>query len=59
MSASVVVAASATVPPEGRALDANGIVGNAELSTALKSALDALALAAAGARPSVGVGDHP
>jgi hypothetical protein len=38
------------VPLDGRALDENGIVGDAELSTALTSAIDALAVAARDAR---------
>lgn len=44
MSARVIVAASVTVPLDGKALDADGIVRDAELSTALRSALEALAL---------------
>jgi chromate reductase, NAD(P)H dehydrogenase (quinone) len=47
MSARVVVAASITVPLEGRTLDAKGIVGDATLSAALRSAIDALVLACA------------
>ena len=46
MSAHVIVEASITVPLDGRRLDANGIVGDAELSTALRSAIEALAGAA-------------
>ena len=46
MSAHVVVEASVTVSLDGRMLDANGIVGDAELSTALTSAIEALSLAA-------------
>jgi NAD(P)H-dependent FMN reductase len=43
MSARVIAAASITIPLDGRALDANGIVRDAELSRALRSALDILA----------------
>jgi chromate reductase len=43
MSAIVIVEASITVPLDGTRLDANGIVRDAELSTALRSALEALA----------------
>ena len=46
MSARVIVDASITIPLDGRGLDANGIVGDAELSTALRSAIEALAFAA-------------
>jgi len=46
MSARVIVDASITIPLDGRGLDANGIVGDAEVSTALKSAIEALAVAA-------------
>jgi chromate reductase len=46
MSAHVIVDASITVPLDGRRLDANGIVEDAELSTALRSAIEALAGAA-------------
>jgi chromate reductase len=46
MSARVIVDASNTIPLDGRGLDASGIVGDAELSTALKSAIEALAFAA-------------
>jgi chromate reductase, NAD(P)H dehydrogenase (quinone) len=46
MSAHVIVEASITVPLDGRRLDANGIVEDAELSTALRSAIEALAGAA-------------
>jgi NAD(P)H-dependent FMN reductase len=42
MSAHVIVAASITVPLDGRALDAEGTVKDAELSAALRSGLDAL-----------------
>jgi NAD(P)H-dependent FMN reductase len=45
MSARVIVAASITVPLDGRNLDSNGIVGDATLSAALISAIDALVLA--------------
>ena len=50
MSAHVIREASITVPLDGRALDENGIVGDAELSTALRSAIDALVVAARDAR---------
>ena len=46
MSARVIVDPSITIPLDGRGLDANGIVGDAELSTALRSAIEALAFAA-------------
>jgi chromate reductase, NAD(P)H dehydrogenase (quinone) len=46
MSAHVIVEASITVPLDGRRFDANGIVEDAELSTALRSAVEALAGAA-------------
>jgi hypothetical protein len=46
MSAQVIVKASITIPLDGRRLDANGIVHDAELSTALRSAIEALAGAA-------------
>jgi len=46
MSARVIVDASITIPLDGRGLDANGIVGDAELSTALRSAIEALVFAA-------------
>ena len=46
MSARVIRDASITVPLDGKALDANGIVGDIELSTALRSANEALAFAA-------------
>jgi chromate reductase, NAD(P)H dehydrogenase (quinone) len=46
MSAHVVPAASITLPLQGRSLDANAIVEDAELSTALRSAIAALAAAA-------------
>jgi NAD(P)H-dependent FMN reductase len=46
MSAHVILEASITVPLDGRALDSNGIVGDDQLSTALRSAIDALARAA-------------
>ena len=45
MSARVIIAASVTIPLDGRALDADGIVRDAELSTTLRSALAALASA--------------
>lgn len=44
MSARVIAAASITVPLDGTALDANGITRDAELSAALRCALDTLAL---------------
>jgi chromate reductase, NAD(P)H dehydrogenase (quinone) len=46
MSAHVIVEASITVPLDGRRFDANGIVEDAELSTALRSAIEELAGAA-------------
>jgi chromate reductase len=46
MSAHVIVEASITVPLDGRRLDANGIVEDTELSSALRSAIEALAGAA-------------
>ena len=46
MSAHVIVEASITVPLDGRRLDANGIVEDIELSSALRSAIEALAGAA-------------
>ena len=46
MSAQVIRDASITVPLNGRALDADGIVRDVELSTALRSAINALAVAA-------------
>lgn len=52
MSARVIVTASITVPLDGRASDANLIVADAELSMALRSALDALARAAHETPPS-------
>jgi chromate reductase len=45
MSAQVILEAWITVPFDGGGLDANGIVGHAELSTVLRSAIEALALA--------------
>ncbi len=45
MSARVIVAASITIPLDGKALDAERIIRDAELSTALGSALEALARA--------------
>jgi hypothetical protein len=41
----VIVAASITIPLDGRALDVDGIVRDPELSTALRSALEALVAA--------------
>ena len=46
MSAQVIHDASITVPLGGRALDATGIVRDVELSTALRAAINALAVAA-------------
>jgi chromate reductase, NAD(P)H dehydrogenase (quinone) len=46
MSARVIVDASITIPLDGKGLDANGIARDAELSSALKSAIDRLAIAA-------------
>jgi NAD(P)H-dependent FMN reductase len=45
MSARVIVAASIAVPLDGTALDADGIVRDAELSAVLRSSLEALVLA--------------
>ena len=42
----VIAEASVTISLDGRSLDAMGIVGDAELSAALKSAIDELADAA-------------
>jgi len=50
MSARVVPEASITVSLVGRKLDANGIAANRELSTALRSAMVSLSLAARGSR---------
>jgi chromate reductase, NAD(P)H dehydrogenase (quinone) len=50
MSAHVIVEASITVPLDGKRLDANGIVEDAELSRLLTSAIEALAVAARDAR---------
>ena len=56
MSARVIVTASITVPLEGKALDADGIVRDAELSAALRSSLEALALSSSqGRRPESSV----
>jgi chromate reductase, NAD(P)H dehydrogenase (quinone) len=46
MSANVIAAASITVSLQGRTWDANGIVRDAELAAALRSAIEALVLAA-------------
>jgi NAD(P)H-dependent FMN reductase len=46
MSARVILDASITVSLGGRTIDANGFVANAELSTALRFAIGALAAAA-------------
>jgi hypothetical protein len=45
MSARVILDASITISLGGRSLDATGIVGDAELSIALQSAIEALAAA--------------
>jgi chromate reductase, NAD(P)H dehydrogenase (quinone) len=45
MSAQIVVAASITVSLDGRALDSNGIVGDGDLSAALRASIHALASA--------------
>jgi hypothetical protein len=50
MSALVIRDASITVSLEGRTLDADGIVGDAQRSRALRSAIEALAGAARDAR---------
>jgi chromate reductase, NAD(P)H dehydrogenase (quinone) len=50
MSARVVPEASITIALDGRGLDASGIVGDAELSTALRSAIEALAGVVRGTR---------
>lgn len=54
MSARVIAAASITVRLDGRSLDSNGIVGDATLSAALRSAIDALVSGVHEARPSSG-----
>ena len=54
MSARVIVPASITVPLDGRTLDSKGIVGDDALAAAVRSAIDALVLAAPEARPSSG-----
>jgi NAD(P)H-dependent FMN reductase len=46
MSAQVILDASITASLDGRRLDATGIAADAELSTALRSAIEALAVAA-------------
>ncbi len=51
ISARVIVAASITIPLDGRRLDAAGIAGDAALSAALRFALDALAQAVSDAIP--------
>jgi chromate reductase, NAD(P)H dehydrogenase (quinone) len=53
MSAQVIVEASITIPLDGRGLDANGILYDADLSTALRSAIEALAAASRGRTPGV------
>lgn len=45
MSARVISGASITIPLRGRTLDSNGIAADAELSTLLRSAIEALAAA--------------
>lgn len=50
MTAHVIPGASITVSLDGRRLDETGIVGDAELSTALRSTIDALVVAAREAR---------
>lgn len=45
MSARVIAAASITVPLDGKRLDADGIIRDPELSTALRCSLETLALA--------------
>jgi chromate reductase len=55
MSGHVIADASITVPLEGRTLDANGIVGDADLSAALRAAIGSLASAAGDKRRSDGV----
>jgi NAD(P)H-dependent FMN reductase len=45
MSACVIQEASVPIPLQGRGLDADGIIGDGELSTALRTALEALAAA--------------
>ena len=51
MSAHVIRDASITIPLDGRGLDADGIVGDGDLSAALRSAVDALARAARETHP--------
>jgi chromate reductase, NAD(P)H dehydrogenase (quinone) len=61
MSARVIVAASITVSLDGKALDADGIVRDPELSAALRSSLEALALSIDPGRcleSSVGLGSE-
>ncbi len=50
MSARVIQEASVPIPLQGRGLDADGIVGDGELSRAVKAALDALAAAVRASR---------
>jgi NAD(P)H-dependent FMN reductase len=52
MSARVIVAASITLPLDGRIPDSKDIAGDATLSAALRSAIGTLVLAASEARPS-------
>lgn len=52
MSARLIAAASITIPLEGRTLDATGIVRDARLSGALRSAIGALVFAVLEARSS-------
>jgi chromate reductase len=54
MTAHVVLDASVTIPLDGKALDANGIVSHPELSAKLKSAIEALVAAAHQVRPVCG-----
>jgi NAD(P)H-dependent FMN reductase len=58
MSATIVPAASIAVPLAGRALDSAGIVADAELSSALRSAIGALAQAVPVDRVNDPVGDR-
>ena len=52
MSAHVIPAASITISLDGRALDGDGIANDTGLSTAVKSAIEALAVAARAMRNS-------
>jgi NAD(P)H-dependent FMN reductase len=51
MSGRVIPEASVTLPLQGRALDADGIVADRDLSRTLRSAIETLAAAARAARP--------